>query len=499
MLINIAAATTAYLRELVLARDFGVGPEMDAFYFCLALVQAMNDLMFGATLTATIVPLLHKRNQGDVEIAVDPARFTITIALTVLLLASTFAVLMRATLPYLIDVLSPNMSAIVRAHCMTLSNLLVGLIPLNALTSVGVLVLNAHQRFMLPAITYVFNNLIFVALVLLLVSTTGIYSVAIGSLLGPLCMLPVLAASLARMGLLRAMWPDFSKRFFGPFWRQSRPILLSCGIGSSIGLVMLAHLIVRSFAADAGDGSIAAMGYAYRLYEFPLSLIVNPVAVLMLPNVAIMYKAGRMGEIADISRQTILAGLVVLFPAAVLSWISAGLIVHVLLEHGNFGGQAALLTRDALRGFSPAIVGEGALVVLYRLFYAIHQPNGTVIASCFALLSLIFLLFVCGKLAFIAIPLALSVALIVGAVVLIFLLVGNIGLSSVPNRGSMLRWSGCVLIGFAGWRVGAFYETENLWTELIPAASFTIFYGAATLMLFQDFRTALSRLAHSKS
>ena len=40
LVINIVVAATGYLRELVLARTFGAGTEMDAFYFTLGLVQA---------------------------------------------------------------------------------------------------------------------------------------------------------------------------------------------------------------------------------------------------------------------------------------------------------------------------------------------------------------------------------------------------------------------------------------------------------------------------
>jgi putative peptidoglycan lipid II flippase len=332
---------------------------------------------------------------------------------------------------------------------------------------------------------------------LLLAPVIGASSLAIASLAGPLVVLPILAISLARIGLLRATWPDFSKKFFAPAWRLARPILLTLGIGSSIGLLMLAHLIIRGFAADRGEGSVAALGYAFRLYELPLSLIANPAAVLMLPNIAVLYKAGHMADIGEIVRQTLLAGLVVLFPAAIVTWAGADLIVYVLLEHGNFGHPAAILTADALRGFAPAIIGEGILVVFYRVFYAMHRPSPAVIISAAALASLILFLVLARNKAFIAIPLSLSGGFLVGATILMGFLVREIGPSTIPNLPSVLRWGVCALAGLATWRITGAFQAHTIWAEIRPLIYFLLVYSTGILMLFADYRRTLLRILTS--
>ena len=491
LFINIVVAATGYLRELVLARTFGAGTEMDAFYFTLGLVQATHDLLFGAALTATVVPLLHRCEQGELRGDYDPARFTVTVAIMVGLLASALAIAIRVALPYLIDVLSPKLPLVVRAQCIALSNLLVWLLPLNALTNVCVLALNAHRRFILAGTVYLFINLAFVVVLLLIEPGAGVEGLSIASLAGPLFVLPILATSMARMGLLGLLRPDFSKKFFAPMWRQSRPILLTFGIGSSLGLLMVAHLIIRGFAGESGAGSIAALGYAFRLYEVPLSLIANPAAVLMLPGIAILYRAGSMVEIGKVGRQTLLGGLVVLFPAAVVTWISADLIVHVFLERGNFDAQAARLTADALRGFAPAIVGEGIIVVFYRVFYAIHRPSRAVIASCAALLSLLILLGLFGNLSFIAIPLALSGSFCIGAMTLVYFLWRDIGVGSLPSLAAISKWTGCAAIGIAAWKFADLYRPPAVWAEFTTVATFLLFYGSTILIMFRDYRRRL--------
>ena len=492
--ITVVVAATGYLRELVLARTFGAGIEMDAFYFSLGLIQAVHDLLFGATLIATIVPLLHRRESDVTGVGADPARFTVTIVLVIGLCASALAIALRMAMPALLDVLAPKMPPAVRVECLALSTVLVWLLPLNALTNVCVLVLNAHRRFILAGSAYLFINLTFVSVLLLVKPPAGANSLSMASVAGPLVLLPILGTSLARLGLLRLVRPDFSKKFFAPIWRQARPILLTCGIGGSLGLLMIAHLFVRSFAANSGEGSVAALGYAFRLYEVPLSLIANPAAVLMLPNIAIMYKAGNLAEIAKVSREILLAGIVVLFPAAVVTWITADFVVHVLLERGNFGPEAAQLTATALRGFAPAIVGEGIIVVFYRLFYAMHRPSRTVIVSCAALAALALLLVAFGSTSFLAVPLALSGGFLTGAAVLVYFLVREVGLDSLPGLSALLRWVGCALIGVVVWKFVGLDRPKSPADELLTAAAFTAVYGAAVLLVFGDYRRFLTTL-----
>ena len=84
-------------------------------------------------------------------------------------------------------------------------------------------------------------------------------------------------------------------------------------------MLMVSHLLLRSFAADYHAVAIAALGSAYRRHELPISLVVNPVATLVFPSIAALYISGQMSRISEICRRILMSGLVVLFPAAVIN------------------------------------------------------------------------------------------------------------------------------------------------------------------------------------
>jgi putative peptidoglycan lipid II flippase len=311
---------------------------------------------------------------------------------------------------------------------------------------------------------------------------------------GPILTVLVLATQLIRMGLLRRVRPDLSRTFFQPFWRLSRMLVLSLGIGSTSGLLMASQLIVRSFAADYGEGAIAALGYAFRLYYVPLSLIASPAATLALPMVASLYAAGRLSDIGQICRQVFLWGLIILFPAAIIAWGGADLIVHVFLQRGNFDAEAARITAEALRGFAPAMMMEATFVVFFRVFYALRMPDRTVVIALVALASLIVLLFLVPRVAFIEVPLCLSAAFTIAACVLVILLVRVLGWQALPDRAHLIRWLASAALGVAAWKLVPLHLADDVSSQLSAPSIFLCVYFLSIGVLLPECRQAASRL-----
>ena len=481
LLLTAVTAAAGYARELVLATQFGAGREMDAFYFSWALVQSTHDLLFAGSLGATVLPLLHAHRR-KLSLA-EPARFVVTTTVLVSLVALFISCVLWLILPSIIDALAPRMSAAVRDTSIAFSEILIWLVPLNALTTAFVFVLNAYNRFILAAIAYLANTVIFIALILLLAPKWGANSLPVAALGGPLITLPILISQVARMGLLYPFRLDMNKEFFGPFWRLSRPLVLSLGIGSAAGLLMGSHLLLRIFATSHREGTIAALGYAFRLYELPISLIANPTGVLVFPTIAALYVKGEMGQIGEICHRILLWGLIVLFPAAVLTWTGADVIVHLLLRWGRFDQEAAQLTAEALRGFAPAVMAEAAVVVLFRVLYALHKSKETVLVALIAVVTLIGLLLATTNAPFVAIPYALSAAYAVAAAVLIIMLVRGVGWTVISDRRQFLCWLLCALFGVAILRTIDWYGTKSLWSELAAVLGFLCSYLAAVSIL----------------
>jgi putative peptidoglycan lipid II flippase len=497
VLLTAAIAVSSYARELVLAAVFGVGGSMDAFFLTLAIVQTVHDLLFVGSLSAAVVPLLSGFDAGLGGHPAQRGRFVVTTALLVAILAVALAAIMWALMPQIIDLLAPRLPDAVRATAVEFGHWLAWLLPAQALVALMSLVLNARGCFVFATLPYLANNLLFIVAVALLAPMIGAQALPVACFAGPAVMLPLLAVRLARMGLLPVVPPEFSARLLAPLWRLVRPNLLSAGIGSSIGLLMVSHLILRSFAAGHGEGAVAAVSYAYRLYEVPLSLIVNPTAIVIFPLVAGMYAQSRPADIGRLCRALLVWGAVILFPVAVVACAGADMIVDLVLRRGRFAAEAARMTAEALRGFAPAIVFEAVVVVLFRVCLAMHRPGIPVIASLVALASLSGVLMATAGGPLIGLALSLSCAFGVAALALIATLFGLIGRDAVPPARVVAGWSAAALTALGAFALAAWWAADELPARLAAIAIFLASYLVAVLVLVPECRALAADLIGS--
>jgi putative peptidoglycan lipid II flippase len=498
VLVMAATAVAGYARELVLASYFGVGGTMDAFFLTLAIVQSAVDLLFIGTLTGAVVPLLSGSNAPGESGAEERARLLTTAALVAGLAAMLLAGILWAFMPAIIDAIAPGMQATARANAARLGNTLVWLVPMNALLALLSLALNARKWFVFAAIPYLGCNVVFVIAIVVLAPLLQADALPIACLAGPLVFLPIMAVRLARVGLLRPSRLDLTARSLAPLWHLSRPNLLSAGIGSSIGLLMASHLAVRAFAADHGEGVVAALGYAYKLYEVPMSLIVNPTAIIVFPMLAAMHLDGRPHDFGRACRQLLAWGMIVLFPVVVLTWVGADEIVGLLLRRGRFDLEASRITAEALRGFAPAIAFEAVVVVLFRAFLAMRRPGIPVIVSLVSLVSLVGLLMATAGGSVLAIALSLSGAFAVAALALIAVLAGTVGLRALPEAGMAARWAIAALVGLGAWRLAGWEAADTPPMQIAAAAIFLSVYVVLLIALLPEYRTRAKGVIRSR-
>src|SRR5205823_10210543 len=113
------------------------------------------------------------------------------------------------------------------------------------------------------------------------------------------------------------------------------PVLLSMVMGN------FTPAFVQAISARAGTGAISAMGYASRLHNSLVQAVVISVSTVLLPHFARLIAEGKNAELRSTLERVFAATL--LFSAAALVLVAAagGVLVHVLLERGNFNAADA--------------------------------------------------------------------------------------------------------------------------------------------------------------
>ncbi|TYP70097.1 lipid II flippase MurJ [Paenibacillus methanolicus] len=137
----------------------------------------------------------------------------------------------------------------------------------------------------------------------------------------------------------------------------------------------------RAVAANLAPGTVTAVGYAYRVAQFPNWVFVAAVTAVLLPSLSRKADgAGLRGQAGEVARMEALRAargtLALLLPAAALLFALRGFAVELLFGRGAFGADSVRMTSDLLAGYSLSVVGQAVSAIGLRYFLAIGRLRG---------------------------------------------------------------------------------------------------------------------------
>jgi len=244
-----------------------------------------------------------------------------------------------------------------------------------ALTAYAGALLNAHNRFALPAFTPVMLNLCLIAAALLAlreaVALPAATVLAWGVLAAGIVQLVIQLPALARLGLLP--WPNLQHRHEGV--RQVGRLLVPAVLAASVGQINA--LVNTILASTLITGSISWLYYADRLLELPVGLVAVALGTVMLPHLSRMAAGDDQTQFERTLDWGLNLGLMLGLPAAVALYLLADALLGTLFMSFSSGAMTAHDVRMAgiaLQMFAVALPGFVLVKILSPAFFA-HEDT----------------------------------------------------------------------------------------------------------------------------
>jgi putative peptidoglycan lipid II flippase len=418
---------------MVAAYYFGINGKINAFTVAFQIPNLVRALLADAALSGAFVPVFSDLlEKGDRKRA---WRVASTIFWLVLLVLGGLTALFILIAPLLIKPFGDPGGDFDLA--VGLSRVLFPIVVLLGLSGVIVGILNTYDHFTVPALTPVFWNLAIIAGLVIGVprvesENAQLYvyagAILIGTLIQLLLPVPWLRGLDGRLQLVLDWRDPAVRRFF----------TLMLPVTLTLGLINVNAVIDTLFASRLIDPDLApaAINAAFRLYMLPQGMFSVAVATVLFPALARLAARNDL----DGFRATVSTGLrqiaFLLIPASIVSAVLAEPIVRLVYQRGAFTEADVTVVAGCLAAFSLGLVFNGWMLMLTRGFYGL-QSNWlpTVIAvgtlGLNAVLDLaLYRVGVWG------IPLATSLANIVGTGFLVFYLrrrVGGLDLTRVGD------------------------------------------------------------------
>lgn len=366
-----AYATSGLLglvRNRLLAATFfgGREDELDVYFAAFVLPDTLFQLMIIGALSAAFIPVFSGYLKKGQEEASQLASAAINV-ITVIFLALA-AIVFIASAP-LARLIAPALSGENIRLLAQLLRIMLAAQVFFALSGFLTAIIQAHQRFLIPALAPIAYNLGIIGGIILLSDTWGIFGPAIGVIAGATLHFLIQVPLASRLGFRYKMTFTIDH----PGVREIRRLMPLRSLTLAVG--QAERFIAVFIATSLSAGSLAIFNFARQLYLLPVTLFGTTIGQASFPTLSAEVAAHEKEEFQKTLRASLLQVLYLSLPAAVIVLVLRLPAVRIAYGARNFPWEATVLTSKAVAMFSLAIPLQSMIGVVTRAFYALHDTK----------------------------------------------------------------------------------------------------------------------------
>ncbi len=370
------------IRGIIVARTFGASPELDAFFAANRVSETLFLLVAGGALGSAFIPTFTGLLAKDEK---DSAwKLAASLANAVTLTLSLLAALTAFFAPQVVRfALAPGLSTNPELFALTVALLRIQLISaiLFGLGGLIVGILNAHQIFLIPALTPALYQLGIIFGALFLSPTLGIYGLAWGVVIGSILYLLVQLPSLLKLaGNLPLSTFNFQ---LTPHVRQVFLLMGPRLLG--VAIVQLNFWVNTWLASQMPSGSVSGLYYGFSLMLMAQAAIAQSVAIAAMPTFSAQHALGQQDEMRASLAASLRGIILMALPASIGLMILRQPLIALLYQRGAFDENSVQIVSWALLWYAAGMVGHSIMEILTRAFYAQHDTKTPVIIGIIAM------------------------------------------------------------------------------------------------------------------
>lgn len=477
--IGFATATSrvlGFVRDIVIARFFGTAVYAQAFVIAFRIPNLLRDLVGEGAMNAAFVPVLtDELTKNGKKDFLRLAQVIFNILFWVLALLTVLGVILS---PLIVRLIAPGFIADKAKFdvTVTLTRLLFPFLLLVGLWAYAMGVLNSLKIFAAPAFGPAALNLSMILCAMWF--GEDVFGLATGVLAGGLLQLAIQLPPLYMNG-----WKfSLTRRFYHPKAKSVGRLLVPRSLGACVYQVnVFVSTILASLSGIVGEGAVAALYYANRVWQLPLAIFGIALAQAVLPTMSRHVALNDTDKLKETLHFSLATLFFILIPSTVGLIVLAEPITKVLFQRGAFTSYSTGITATALLFYSIGLVACGGIKVLVNAFYSMHDtmtPVRTAIGSLVINLALNIMLMFPMKLGGLA--LATSISAIFNFIALYILLerrLGNFGRAFIIDTFLRVLTAG-VVMGVFLWLIVMAFAPFRL-THLV----FSIISGIAVFLI----------------
>lgn len=389
-LAGIISRILGFVRDRLLASQFGAGDVLDAYYAAFRIPDLLYNLLVMGALSAAFVPiftdlLATKKKEAAWKLAVSLLEWMIMIL-------GILSLLMFMAAPWIISILVPGFSEEKQMIAVDLTRIMLLSPMILATSAVFGSVLVSFRRFIAYSFAPIFYNLGIIFGIVALVPNVGVTGLGWGVVLGAFLHMAVQVPAVYFSG-----FPLRLLRFRFHYDGTVHKVLLLM-IPRSLGMAtnQIGLLLTTVFASALASGSLAVFTLASNIQSIPIGLFAVAFSLAAFPMLSLSVSRGKEQEFFSLLAGTAKRILFFVVPLSMLFIVFRAQFVRVILGSGQFDWEDTIATFGVLAWLSVSLFAQGLIPLFARGFYALQDTKTplyvALAAEVFHIISLILLL-----------------------------------------------------------------------------------------------------------
>lgn len=353
-------------RESVIASMLSTSYLADAYQMAIKAPNMLFTIISGALATVIVPVFTEYVSRGEKREAWKLFNTVMALVIFFFLFASVIGIMGA---PLLVKLVAPGYSGLTRDLTVELLRVILPWMVFASLASLYTQLLNANNIFGLPAFSSSVNNVFIIIFALTLGKLYGVQGLTLGTMLAMAAMALVQFPALYRAGF-RINWRlDLRHPGLRKIWDLALPSLFSLSVTQAnvfVTFVLASWLPV---------GSVSSLGYADKLIQFSIGLLVTALATAVFPTISRLAAEGDMKSFAG----TLLASLKFVFAGIIAASVGLMILSHPIVNlvygWGAFDQKAVEMTTAPLIFYAVGTVGFAAGYLLTRGFYSLQDTR----------------------------------------------------------------------------------------------------------------------------
>lgn len=371
--VTIVSKLIGFIRDVVIANCYGASTVSDAYFYAyqlpalaIVLLGGVGGPFHSATVAvfSKIIPSFKEKANEQVN------RLFNTFLTATFLFFAVFALLCfifsDQIMGFIISGTNPELISLAGMHLKIMTPVLV----FGGIVGIYYGILISYREFMLPNISPILMSVVIIAMITLIKHDNNGVVLAAATTIGAFCQFIYQLPKIRQLGFRLKPNLDFvNNTQFKTLCELLFPAILS----STVGQI---HIYVDMFfASSLKEGAWTAIGYANRVFQFPVGILATAFLVPLFPIFSKLVADNNMDGIRNYFNKGIGVLFFASFPIIIMIWILGLDGIKLIFEHGQFDDKAAFMVTQALWYLAFSMIPYVFRDSITRVFYSFNDSR----------------------------------------------------------------------------------------------------------------------------